>query len=97
MSRTIGSLILALGLSLTPAAALADLAGGPPGTGGGGAGGASGGGGDGGSGGSGGKTDGGGCVTATPGAATRSAALVVGLGLLFAIPAARARRPRKPR
>lgn len=91
MSRKLGALILALGLSFTPAIAMADVAG-APGTGGGGAGGASGGSGgaDGGSGGK--KDDGGGCITATPGAASRSAALVVGLGLLFAIPAARRRR-----
>lgn len=90
MSRKLGALILTLGLSLTPAVALADLAG-APGSGGGGAGG------DGGDGGTGGKDEGGGCITATPGVASRSAALVVGLGLLFAIPAARGRRARKPR
>lgn len=90
MSRKLGALILTLGLSLTPAIAMADLAG-APGSGGGGAGG------DGGDGGTGGKDEGGGCITATPGVASRSAALVVGLGLLFAIPAARGRRARKPR
>ena len=90
MSRKLGALILTLGLSLTPAVALADLAG-APGSGGGGAGG------DGGDDGTGGKDEGGGCITATPGVASRSAALVVGLGLLFAIPAARGRRARKPR
>ena len=94
MSRKLGALILTLGLSLTPAIAMADLAG-APGSGGGGAGGEAGG--DGGTGGTGGKDEGGGCITATPGVASRSAALVVGLGLLFAIPAARGRRARKPR
>lgn len=90
MSRKLGALILALGLSFAPAA-MADVAGGPGTGGSGGEGGADGGGG------TGGKKDDGGCVTATPGTASRSAAVLVGLGLLLAIPAARRRRSRKPR
>jgi hypothetical protein len=91
MSRKLGALILALGLSLASSVAMADVMGGAPagGTAG------SGGGGDGGSAGQ--TSGGGGCVTATPGAATRTAALVIGLGLLLVIPAARSRRSKKPR
>jgi hypothetical protein len=97
MFRKLGALILALGLSLSPASAFADVAG-PTGTGGGGAGGMGGAGGSGGSAGEGGQqSGGGGCVTATPGSTTRTAAMVLGLGLLLAIPAARSRRSKKPR
>lgn len=90
MMKKLGAWGLAAAMTLMSGGAMADLAGGPPGSGGEG--------GSGGSGGSGGgdkKDDGGGCSAATPGTASRSAAIAVGLGLLLVIPAARKRGARK--
>lgn len=92
MLRKLGSLVLVLGLSLTPAVAMADVAG-PSGSGG--SGGSAGSGGSGGDGEGGKQQSGGGCITAAPGAASGSAALLTGLGILLAIPAIRGRRSKK--
>jgi MYXO-CTERM domain-containing protein len=93
MSTKLGALSIAGALFLMTAGAMADVAGGPAGgTGGGGAGGGGTGGGttttsD--------TTKKGGCSAATPDGGQGSAALLVGLGLLAAIPALRRRRDRK--
>jgi len=88
MSMKLGAWMVAGALSLVSATALADVAGAPAG------GGGSGGGTSTSTGGSGGKS-GGGCSAVSPGGATTSAAILVGLGLLVAIPALRRRKARK--
>lgn len=90
MNKTLTALTIATTLFLGSAAAFADVAGAPAGgTGGTTSTAGSGGGGTGGS-----KNSGGGCST-TAGGATTSAAMLVGLGLLAAVPVLRRRRARK--
>ncbi len=88
MSKKLGALSLAGALFLVSAGAMADVAGAPAGGGGSGGGTSSGGG-------TTTSSKSGGCSAATPGGAQTSAALLVGLGLLVAIPAMRRRRARK--
>ena len=82
MSKKLGALSLAGALFLVSAGAMADVAGAPAGGGGSGGGTTT-------------SSKSGGCSAATPGGAQTSAALLVGLGLLVAIPAMRRRRARK--